>query len=250
MKLTLEGIDFYYQNKKILQNICFQVKNNEIFSILGPNGAGKTTLLRCINRIIKPQKGTIFIEEKDLTQLSQLEIAREISYVAQSANPCRLTAFDAILMGRRPYIEWKICDKDLKMVHSIIQRLALEKLALQYVDNMSGGEFQKVCIARALVQEPEIILLDEPTSSLDLKNQQSILNLIKLIVETHDVSAIMSVHDINTALRYSDKLIFLKNGKILTVIPPEEVTPDIIEEVYEVKVNIHEFEDYHHVIPV
>lgn len=250
MKLSINGLNFQYPGRQILKDVSFQVKKNELVSVLGPNGAGKTTLLRCINRIIKSSSGTVFIEDRDISRLSQQDIARKISYVAQQVHSSRLTVFDTILMGRYPYIQWKIGEKDLQMVQAIIQRLNLEKQTLQYVDKMSGGEFQKICIARALVQEPDVILLDEPTANLDLKNQQEILELIKLVVSTHNVSTVMSVHDINIALRYSDKLIFLKNGKIHAVLSPEAVTADIIEDVYEVRVNIHQFKDYHHVIPV
>ena len=121
---------------------------------------------------------------------------------------------------------------------------------MSYIDEISGGELQKVSIARALVQDPKIILMDEPTSSLDLKNQQEILKLIQNINNSHNISTIMTAHDINIALRYSDRMIFLKKGQIYAIVTPKEVTPDIIEKVYDVKVNIHEYKDYHHIVPV
>ena len=153
-------------------------------------------------------------------------------------------------MGRKPYIQWKLSEKDLRIVYSIIKKLKLENISLRYIDEISGGELQKVSIARALVQEPKVILMDEPTSSLDLKNQQEILKLIRDIIRSHDISTIMTAHDINIALRYSDRMMFLKNGKIYAAVTPKEVTPDIIQEVYDVKVNIHEYEDYHHIVPI
>lgn len=250
MKLTVENLSFNYPGRNILDNINFTIESNQIVSILGPNGAGKTTLLRCINRIVKPKQGIISIEGNEITKTSSNEIAKLIGYVSQSETPNRLTAFDTILMGRCPHIQWRVKDEDLKSVQAIIEHLHLEKLSLQYVDEMSGGEFQKVCIARALVQQPKIILLDEPTSSLDLKNQLDILKLMKLVVESHDVSVFMSVHDINIALRYSHKIIFLKDNTIFSILKPDEVTPEVIEDIYGVKVNIHEFEDYHHITPV
>ena len=250
MKLVINNISFKYKSKKALSDIEFNVNKNELVSILGPNGAGKTTLLRCINRILKPQSGAIFLEEKNILNLSQNKIAQNISYVPQRTDTCKLTVFDTILLGRKPYIQWKINENDLRIVYSIIKKLNLEKISLNYIDEISGGELQKTSIARALVQEPEIILMDEPTSSLDLKNQQEILKLILDIIHSHDISTIMTVHDINTALRYSDRMIFIKNGKIYAAVTPDKVTPDIIEEVYEVKVNIHEYKDYHHIAPI
>ncbi len=250
MKLKIEGISFYYKSKQVLNNIEFSVNKNELISILGPNGVGKTTLLRCINRILKPQSGVILLDEKNILDFSQNKIAQNISYVAQKLDTCRLTVFDAILMGRKPYIQWKVSEKDLKIVYSIIKKLNLENISLSYIDEISGGELQKVSIARALVQEPKVILMDEPTSSLDLKNQQEILKLIRDIIHSHNISTIMTAHDINIALRYSDRMMFLKNGQIYAAVTPDEVTPEIIEKVYEVKVNIHEYEDYHHIVPV
>lgn len=250
MNLYVNNITFNYKSRKVLEDINFKVGSNKIISILGPNGAGKTTLLRCINKILKPQSGSVFIDEIDISKLRLKDISKKLAYVSQNSTPGRLTAFDTILLGKCPHINWKISENDLRDVQAIISHLNLEKLSLQYVDEMSGGEYQKVCIARALVQHPEIILLDEPTSSLDLKNQQDILKLMKLVVETHDVSVIMSVHDINTALRYSDLIIFLKDNKIYSAVEPKEVTAEIIESVYDVKVNIHEFEDYHHITPI
>ena len=113
MKLKINGISFYYKSKQVLNNIEFNVNKNELISILGPNGVGKTTLLRCINRILKPQKGVILLDEKNILDFSQNKIAQNISYVAQKFDTCRLTVFDTILMGRKPYIQWKVSEKDL-----------------------------------------------------------------------------------------------------------------------------------------
>jgi iron complex transport system ATP-binding protein len=250
MILSVNGISFNYKSKKTLSNIEFKVNKNEIISILGPNGAGKTTLLKCINRILKPYKGTIFLNEENILNYSQNRIAQNISYVSQKTESNKLTVFDTILLGRKPHIQFNVGDKDLKIVQSIIKILNLENIALRYTEEISGGELQKVSIARALVQEPKIILMDEPTASLDLKNQQEILILITDISKFHEASTIMTVHDINTALRYSDRILFLKDGLIYAQIKPDEVNPEIIEEVYDVKVNIHEFENYRHIFPL
>ena len=250
MILSVNGISFDYKSRKTLDGIDFKVDTNEIVSILGPNGAGKTTLLKCINRILKPYKGAIYIDGKNLQGLSQNRIAQNMSYVAQKTDTNKLSVFDSILLGRKPHIGFNISENDLKLVHSMIKTLDLEKIALSYTNEISGGELQKVSIARALVQEPKIILMDEPTASLDLKNQCDILTLITDVAKVHGIAVIMTVHDINIALRYSDRIIFLKNGVIHTQIKPSDITPDIIEEVYEVKVDIREFDNFRHIFPV
>jgi iron complex transport system ATP-binding protein len=144
-----------------------------------------------------------------------------------------MTAFDAVLLGRRPHIGWDITERDLMIVDAIFTRLSMDHLRLSFIDEMSGGELQKIAIARALVQEPRILLLDEPTSSLDLKNQVEILTTIVDIVREHGIAAVMTMHDLNQALRYADRFIFfLKDGYIHFHGTYDAVTPTIIEEVY------------------
>ena len=249
MILEVDGVEFQYRSKEVLKDIEFHLKKNEILSILGPNGVGKTTLLKCMNAILKPKRGTILIEEEDVLKLEQIEIARRLGYVPQRCDPARLTAFDAILLGRMPHMKWNVSTEDVMLVEATIKKLHLEELALRYIDELSGGEVQKVGIARAIAQNPKLLLLDEPTSSLDLKNQLEILNIIRDVVRKENVSAIMTMHDLNLALRYSDKFLFLKNGTIFAAGSVEDITPDIIEEVYGVPVTIQNYNDVAVVIP-
>jgi iron complex transport system ATP-binding protein len=221
-----------------------------MLAILGPNGVGKTTLLKCMNAILKPKSGTIMIEEQDVLKLEQMEIARRLGYVPQRCEPARLTAFDAILLGRMPHIKWNISAEDVMLVEAVIKRLKLEDLALRYIDELSGGELQKVGIARALAQNPKLLLLDEPTSSLDLRNQLDILDIVRDVVRNEDVSAIMTMHDLNLAFRYADKFLFLKNGTIFAAGSIADISPQIIEEVYGVPVTIQNYQNVPVVIPV
>jgi len=250
MILEVNGVKFNYKSRNILSEIRFSLGQNEVLSIMGPNGVGKTTLLKCMNAILRPAGGTIILGEEDLLSLDQLDIAKKIGYVSQRCETGRLTAFDAILLGRRPHIKWNVSDRDLKIVNSAIKRLHLEDLSMQYIDEMSGGELQKVSIARALVQEPEVLLLDEPTSSLDLKNGLEILGIVREITGGHAVSAVMTMHDINLALRYSDRFIFLKDGTIYAAGGREVVTPEVISEVYGVSVDIMQFKGLPVVVPL
>lgn len=249
MMLEVSGLKFNYKTKNIFNQIDFNLESNEILTILGPNGVGKTTLLKCINRILKPKSGSILVENEDTMKIKEIEIAKKLAYVPQRNETAKITVFDAILLGRKPHIKWDISNKDISIVNSAIKKLHMEDLSLRYLDELSGGELQKVGIARAIVQEPKILLLDEPTSSLDLKNQQEILYLLSEIVDNHEVSVIMTMHDINSALRFSDKFIFLKNGKVISVGGHDIITSKLIKEVYGIDVFIKEYDGYPFVIP-
>ncbi len=238
MRLTVNGVDFDYKSRSVLSGVDFEVKKGDILAVLGPNGVGKTTLLKCMNAILKPASGSVMVDEENVCSLSLMQVARRFGYVPQKSEAGRVTAFDAILMGRRPHIRWKVSERDLKVVDGAIKRLSLEPLALRYVDQMSGGEVQKISIARALVQEPKVLLFDEPTSSLDMKNQIDILNIIRQVVNEHEVSAVMTMHDLNTAFRYADKYVFLKDGSVYAAGGREVATPEVIEAVYGVPVEI------------
>ncbi|WP_432738514.1 ABC transporter ATP-binding protein [Maridesulfovibrio sp. FT414] len=238
MNLTVNGISFSYSGVQVLNNVDFRVDHGELLAILGPNGAGKTTLLKCMNAIHKPGRGTVLVGERDVFKLGSDDIARLLGYVPQRVEPARLTVFDTVLMGRKPHIRWRVREHDIRVVDAALKRLSLSHLSLRYIDRLSGGELQKVSIARALVQEPDVLLLDEPTSSLDLRNQLEILRTVRAVVKGHRVSAVMTMHDLNTALRYADKFIFLKNGTVCGCGGKESVSPEIIESVYGVEVEI------------
>jgi iron complex transport system ATP-binding protein len=233
----------------VLDDVSFAIESHEIAAILGPNGAGKTTLLRSINGILKPHSGSVLVDGRDLLHLTSREIARMSSYVAQWNEPGRMTAYDTVLLGRKPYIKWGPSRRDFSIVEKALCTLELENLSLRYTDRMSGGEFQKVCIARSVAQEPKVMLLDEPTSSLDLHNQIAILRLLRGIARDHEMCILMSMHDLNTALRYADKFLFLKGGCIYAAADRQHIEPEVIEEVYGVSISLQYIEGHPVVIP-
>ena len=247
--LTVNELKFMYRNKNVLQQIGFSIQQGQVVAVLGPNGVGKTTLLKCLNRILRPREGTVLLDDVNLLDLETMEIARKVGYVPQRVETGRLTAFDAVLLGRRPHIGWDVTPKDMAIVDAIFTKLGMEALRLSYLDEMSGGELQKVAIARALVQEPQVLLLDEPTSNLDMKNQVDILTTIREIVRDHNIAAIMTMHDLNQALRFADTFIFIKNGKVFVHGGHDIVTPAVIEEVYDLPVMIGELGGVRCVIP-
>lgn len=250
MSLQVNNISFRYNGHDVLHQILFKARKGELLAILGPNGAGKTTMLKCLNAIHKPKSGSVMIGTQDIARLSSDERARLLGYVPQRVEAARLSVFDTILMGRKPYIKWRVGEKDIRIVDAAIRLLSLNHLTMRNIDQLSGGELQKVSIARALVQEPEVLLLDEPTSSLDLKNQLDILYAIKNIVHGHKVTAVMTMHDLNTALRFADTYLFLKEGQVHTYGGRECVTPSVIEAVYEVAVEIERRNGYPVVHPL
>lgn len=249
MRLSISNINFSYKNTPVLKDISFNLKGGELLSILGPNGVGKTTLLKCINAILRPQNGTILVEKRNVLSLRPREVASTIGYVAQRCETGKLTVFDAVLMGRKPHIRWRVGETDLKIVESALRQLHLSHLSLRHIDCLSGGELQKVSVARALVQEPKLLLLDEPTSALDLKNQIDILKRLRHVVTGHKIGALMTMHDLNTALRYSDKVLFLKEGRIHFAGPPKKVTTEIVESVYGLPVLIEELHGHPIIVP-
>jgi iron complex transport system ATP-binding protein len=248
--LQVNGVSFSYNGRRVLDDVGFSVNPGELLVILGPNGVGKTTLLRCINGILAPGRGTVWVDGHEAFGLTPLQIARRVGYVSQQQSAGRLTAFDAILMGRRPHIQWRVSDEDLRIVDGAIKSLDLEKLAMRYIDQMSGGELQKVAIGRAMVQEPKLLLLDEPTSNLDLKNQLEILRLLRHAVQDHGLAAVMTMHNLNMALRFADQYLFLKDGRIFDAGRPDEISAETVEAVYGVAVEIHRHNGYSLVIPV
>lgn len=251
MILEIDEVSFSYKSVDVLRDIKFSLNKGEILAILGNNGAGKSTLLKCINKILRVKKGTILIKGKDVNTLKLKDVAKLVGYVDQRVEVnLNITVFDMVLMGRKPYIKWDVSQKDISIVKEILKRLDLDKISLKNINELSGGELQKVIIARALVQEPEILLLDEPTNSLDLKNQIEVLNIVKEEVRKQNISAIIVLHDINLALRFSDKFVLLKDGTIYSYGNIESINEKVLEEVYGIPVLLEKVRDKFVVIPV
>lgn len=249
MKIEIEGLEFSYNSTPVLEDVNLKLEKGETLSIIGPNASGKTTLLKCINKILKPQGGTILIDGEGLSELGKEDIARKIGHVPQAGEESfPVTVFDTVLMGRKPHGGWKPGEKDLEIASEVIEKMNLKDIAMRNIGEISGGQRQKVLIARALAQDPEILLLDEPTSSLDLRHQLEVLDLVKK--ETKEgISAVMAMHDLNLAARYSNKILMLNNGKIFAAGGREVLSPENIESVYGVKVCVTEDSGQPMIIP-
>ena len=214
VNITIKNLTFSYNSHMILDDINMVIENSEILSLVGPNGSGKTTLIKCIDRILKP-KGSILLDGQEIERMSRQDVARKIGYVPQSSSSLlATTVFDTVLMGRRPHIGWKVGEADLEKVAEVLEKLKLDDLAMRDFSQLSGGQKQKVLIARALAQEPAVLLLDEPTSNLDMLHQLEVMETVSTLVKEKKISAVMAIHDLNLASRFSDKLVMLKKGKI------------------------------------
>ena len=250
MILTVNGLKFQYKSTTILEDINFAIPKGEITVILGPNGVGKTTLLKCLNKILVPSKGQVMVKNRPLKAMNIQQIAKEISYVAQYNEAGKITVFDAVLMGRYPHIRFTATKDDLQKVGSVLEQLGLTHMTLKNLYELSGGELQQVAIARALVQETDILLLDEPTSSLDLKNQTRILSLVRHIVRDHNLAVIMTMHDLNSALRYADQYVCLKNHTVYGAGKIEAIGAALLTKVYGLPVEIIRHRGYPLVVPL
>ncbi len=219
---------------------------------MGPNGAGKTTFLKCILGIVKPNRGTILIDGRDASLMKKLNLAKCISYVPQTS-PSRfpISVFDAVLMGRRPYIVWKPSKKDLEVVADVLRSMDLEDVALRDFDQLSGGQKQKVLLARVFAQETDYLLLDEPTSNLDLRHQMEVMEMISGMVKRKGAAAMLAMHDLNLASRFSDTIVMLNEGKIFCAGEPSQVmTVENIKSVYGVEATISESNGHPHIVPI
>ena len=249
--LKILGVSFNYNGIKALENVTFNVEVGEVVSIIGPNGAGKTTLLKCIAKLLKPKHGTILIDNRNLDLFKRAELAKLIGYVPQlEETRFPLTVFEWILLGRKPYMGMKPSKKDLAIVENVIEELKMKHLAFRKVNELSGGEWRKTIVARALAQEPKILLLDEPTNHLDLKHQVEVLKLIRELAIKKKLCVIIATHDVNLALRFSDKIIVLNEGKIVFCGNVKLLKREVLEKAYDVKIEmLHDINGYPIVVP-
>ncbi|MGI6432989.1 MAG: ABC transporter ATP-binding protein [Sphaerochaetaceae bacterium] len=249
MILDIQNLSFRYKHNLVIQEIEFTAEKGSLVAILGRNGAGKTTLLKCINHVLKSQTGTVLIEGIDTKTLRPLQLARKIGWVPQSGEISLMNVFDLVLLGRKPHFTWAPTKEDYQKVEEALTTIGIKSLALRPANQLSGGEFQQVQIARALAQDPKVILFDEPTSSLDIHNQYRLMSTIQMIIRQSSRLAVMAVHDLNMALRYCDKFILLKEGKVFACGGTEVITPSSIEAVYDIKTKVVEVENYPIVVP-
>lgn len=249
--LTAEDVRFSFSNKHdVLNGISLEAQPGTFLAILGVNGCGKSTLLECLDDMLTPQSGLIEAAGKRLSDYTRSERSRLISLVEQHSHANGVSVYEALLLGRKPYMKGMPTEDDHAIVDRIISEMGLADLSLRYLDELSGGEYQKVVIGRALVQETPILLLDEPTNNLDMANQVEVMELLQHTAHEHNIAVVAIMHDVNLALRYCDRFLLMKNGQVLAYGGTEIVTKDNIEATYDVEVEIIDHGDVRLVIPL
>lgn len=198
----------------MLKSVNFHLKKGEFLAILGNNGVGKSTMLKCFNRIISPDGGSVTMNGEEILRMSPREVSKRIAFVAQTVPNIQMTVHDMVMLGRRPYMKWGFTEKDHEIVHEAMDSLHISHLRGRFLNELSGGERQKVMLARALAQQPKVLLLDEPTSSLDLKNQYQVLEIVRDICHEKGITAMVVIHDLNLALRFCDRFLLMKKGEV------------------------------------
>lgn len=231
--IEAKGICFHYKNcPVVLQNVDFQAEDGHFLAILGNNGAGKSTLLKCMNGILKPDTGSLLLDGEDLLTMPHRQVAQRVAFVAQTVASTQMTVHDMVMLGRRPYMGWSFSREDHDIVHAAMARLGLMDMRGRFLNQLSGGERQKVMLARALAQQPRLLLLDEPTSALDIRNQYQVLKIVGELCRTEGLTAVVVIHDLTLALRFCDRFLLMRDGQVYRCGGLEVLDKTALREVY------------------
>ena len=238
--LNIQDLHFRYSRsgRPVLNGASLELKQGEVGILLGKNGSGKTTLFKNILGIEKPERGGISFEGENLLRMNRRERARRIAYVPQHIHFGDLSVLDSVLMGRVSYFGMKASREDYEVVEKILEDMQLQDFAHRSAEALSGGEKQKIAIARAMAQEPKLMVFDEPTGNLDIANEQLIIEEAKRLAREKNISILSSLHDLNQALYFGDRFFFMKDGTVKYAGGKEIVTEEVIKDIFDIDVKI------------
>lgn len=242
MILQADKLTLQYGARVIADKLDFGVDKAEIISIIGPNGSGKSTLLKSLGRLLKPTHGTVLLEGKDIQTMKPSDVAKKMSILPQSSTaPPDMTVYDLVCYGRMPHQSMfgTPKSKDTEMIEAALEQTNTSGMRYRRLDTLSGGERQRAWLAMAIAQDPQILLLDEPTTYLDIKHQLDLMNLVYDLHLTKKITVIMVLHDLNHAARFSHRLVAVKKGKIFADGPVADVfTEKILRDLYDVETSV------------
>ena len=247
--MQIKNLCFRYKGgPAILKDVSFDMESGRFLAILGNNGVGKSTLLKCFNHILKPDSGQVILDGENLLSKSPREVAKRVAFVSQSVPSIQMTVHDVVMLGRRPYMKWGFTEEDHRIVHDAMHRLNVEEMRGRFLDQLSGGEKQKVMLARALAQRPKVLLLDEPTSALDIQNQYQVLKMVREVCHADHMIAAAVMHDLNLALRFCDRFLLMKDGQLYRYGDRSILDSQALQEVYGVNAEVVEVNGRHIVL--
>ncbi|MBR5023334.1 MAG: ABC transporter ATP-binding protein [Oscillospiraceae bacterium] len=242
--MEIKNLSYHYKGSpEVLKDVSFTIEPGKFLAILGNNGVGKSTLLKCFNHILKPDSGEVLLDGENLLEMPTREVAKQVAFVSQSVPDTQMTVHDVVMLGRRPYMIWGFTEEDHHIVHDAMHRLDVEDMRGRFLNELSGGEKQKVMLARALAQQPKALLLDEPTSALDIQNQYQVLKMVRSICHKDNMIAVVVIHDLNLALQFCDRFLLLKDGQIYRYGDHSVLDSKALKEVYGVDAKVVEIED-------
>jgi ABC-type cobalamin/Fe3+-siderophores transport system ATPase subunit len=246
--LEIQSLRVYFGSRQILHDLDLSVQSGEILAVVGPNGAGKSTLIRAASGVLRPAHGRVAVNGQDLARLSDIQRARRLAVVPQNNQlPGAFSVYQTVLLGRTPYLNWlgHSGPSDHAMTRQALEQTQMSAFENRLVGDLSGGEKQRVLLARALAQNAPLLLLDEPTTYLDLQHQSNLLNLVRKLSQEKRLAVLMVLHDLNLAALYADRVALLVEGKLEAMGNPEQVlTSEKLSAVYHVPVHVIPHPDY------
>lgn len=244
MELKVENLNVNYDDKRILKDISFNVKSGEIVTIIGPNGSGKSTLIKSISRYLKPASGNIYLNKVNINQVNTKEIARNLAVLPQVKGVSSdISIEELVSYGRYPHLKFgrRLGNEDKEIISWALEKTGLMEMKERYVVTLSGGERQRAWIAMSLAQKPKILLLDEPTTFLDICYQLETLELVKELNKTLGITVVMVLHDLNQAARYSDNILVISNGELWEYGEPcKVIREELLKDIFKIDAHIYE----------